>query len=118
MEKKKRKWDFIIGFLAGIISGFFSSGGGLILVPYLTHVRKMDEVKSRATTIFCIFFMVLISGFFYLKESYVDYEIAVKSAFGGIVGGIIGSKILWVIDEKILKILFIIFLLYASFKMF
>lgn len=35
----------------------------------------------------------------------------------GIVGGYIGSKLLITLDKKILKILFIIFLIYAGVKM-
>jgi len=44
-----------------MVSGFFSAGGGLLLVPYITTVLKTEEVRARATTIFCIFFMVFTS---------------------------------------------------------
>ena len=70
----------LVGFFAGMISGFFSSGGGLILVPYLTAGFKMDRVKARATTIFCIFFMVFTSGCFYFRQDFIDWRIAVKCA--------------------------------------
>lgn len=62
----KNYYSVFLGFFAGIISGFFGAGGGLILVPFLTLVFKEDEVISRATTILCIFFMVLTSSFFIL----------------------------------------------------
>lgn len=79
--KQKNFWkNMLIGFLGGMISGFFSSGGGLILVPYLTAVLKIDEVKARATTIFCIFFMVFTSGLFYFNQNYIDWQIAIKCA--------------------------------------
>lgn len=70
----------LIGFFGGIISGFFSAGGGLILVPYMVNILKMDEVKARATTIFCIFLMVFTSGCFYFNQNYIDWEIAIKCA--------------------------------------
>lgn len=63
-----------------MISGFFGAGGGLILVPYMTLILKEDEVKSRATTIMCIFFMVLTSSFFYFKANFVDWNLAIKCA--------------------------------------
>ncbi len=116
--KNKNFWkNMLIGFLGGMISGFFSSGGGLILVPYMTSVLKMDEVRARATTIFCIFFMVFTSGCFYFGQDYIDFGIAVKCAIGGIVGGYIGSKVLWNVSRKFLEISFILFLLYAGVKM-
>ena len=63
--KDKSFWkNMLIGFLAGMVSGFFSAGGGLLLVPYLTSVVKMEEVRARATTIFCIFVMVFTSRMF------------------------------------------------------
>ena len=62
----------VIGLLAGIISGFFSSGGGLILVPAFVHILKMDDKMARATSVFCIMPMVIATAFFYNKnnESY------------------------------------------------
>lgn len=79
--KLKNFWkNMLIGFLSGVISGLFSSGGGLILVPYMTSILKMDEVNARATTIFCIFFMVFTSGCFYFRQDYIDWEMAIKCA--------------------------------------
>ena len=107
----------IAGFFAGIISGFFGAGGGLILVPFMTLILKENEFTARATTIMCIFFMVFTSSFFYFKEKSIDWWIAGKCAFGGIIGGYIGSKLLINLDKKVLEILFIIFLIYAGIKM-
>ena len=117
MKKMKILGNILLGFIAGMISGFFGAGGGLILVPYMTLLLKEDEVKARATTIMCIFFMVLTSSFFYFKADFVDWNLAFKCAIGGIIGGIIGSKLLINLSKKILQILFIIFLLYAGIKM-
>lgn len=117
MKKIKIFGNILLGFIAGMISGFFGAGGGLILVPYMTLVLKEDEVKSRATTIMCIFFMVLTSSFFYFKESFVDWNLALKCAIGGILGGIIGSKLLINLSKNILQIFFIVFLLYAGIRM-
>jgi len=107
----------IAGFCAGIVSGFFGAGGGMILVPFMTLILKDEEVESRATTIFCIFFMVLTSSFFYFKENSIDWIISIKCAIGGIIGGINGSKLLIKLNKNILNILFIIFLIYSGIKM-
>ena len=115
--KKKTIFNILMGFFAGIVSGFFGAGGGLLLVPYMTEILKEDEVKSRATTILCIFFMVLTSSFFYFNQDAIDWILAIKCAVGGVIGSFIGSKLLIKINQNILKILFIIFLLYAGFSM-
>lgn len=105
------------GFLAGIVSGLFGAGGGMILVPFMTLILKEEEVSSRATTILCIFFMVLTSTFFYFKQDSIEWIVSIKCAIGGIIGGVIGSKLLIKLNKNVLKILFIIFLIYASIKM-
>jgi uncharacterized membrane protein YfcA len=65
----KNKWKIIlIGLFAGFISGFFSTGGGLILVPAFINILKKDDKISRGTSSFCILVMVLTASIFYYKQ--------------------------------------------------
>lgn len=82
----------LIGLMAGIISGLFSSGGGLILVPIYTYIYKLDEKNARATSLFCILPMVITIAIIYSRNNYIDINLGLKCAIGGIVGGIIGRK--------------------------
>ena len=107
----------VIGILAGIISGLFSTGGGMILVPAFIYLLNLKDTKARGTSVFCILPMVVTSSFFYYKGNFIDWKIAVLCAIGGAVGGYIGAKLLKKLPEKVLKIAFTIFLIYASFKM-
>ena len=107
----------VIGILAGIISGLFSTGGGMILVPAFIYLLNLEDTKARGTSVFCILPMVVTSSFFYYKGNFIDWKIAVLCAIGGAVGGYIGAKLLKKLPEKVLKIAFSIFLIYASFKM-
>lgn len=106
-----------VGIIAGFISGLFAAGGGMIVVPAFVHVFKLDEAKARATCIFAILPIVITSGLFYYNNNYIDWNIGIKCAIGGIIGGFIGSKLLKKLSDKILKIIFIIFLVYVSIKM-
>lgn len=107
----------IIGMLAGIISGLFSTGGGMILVPAFMYWIDLDATKSRGTSVFCILPMVIASSFFYYKGNFIDWKISILCAIGGAVGGYFGAKLLKKLPEKYLKIAFTIFLIYVSFKM-
>ena len=89
----------------------------MILVPAFIHVLKLEDVKARATSIICILPLVVASGFFYYKNNYIDWKISLLCAIGGIIGGIVGAKILNKLPTKYLKIAFTIFLIYASYKM-
>ena len=107
----------LIGIISGFISGFFSTGGGLILVPAFMYILKLESNKARGTSVFCILPMVITSSFFYYKGNYIDWRIAIYCAIGGTIGGYIGAKLLRKIPEKYLKIAFTILLIYVSFKM-
>ena len=115
--KKEFLEKILIGFFAGIISGLFSTGGGLILVPAYLYLLKLDPIKSRATSIMCILPMVITSSFFYGKSNYLNWKLGTLCAIGGIIGSFIGSKILNKIPEYILKITFAIFLFYVALNM-
>lgn len=107
----------IIGILAGIISGLFSTGGGMILVPAFIHLLKLEDAKARGTSVCCILPMVITSSFFYYKGNYIDWKISILCAIGGTIGGYFGAKLLKKLPDKVLKIAFTIFLIYVSFKM-
>ena len=107
----------IIGLLAGIVSGLFSTGGGMILVPAFIYMLNLDATKARGTSVFCILPMVVTSSFFYYKGNFIDWKIAFLCAIGGAVGGYIGAKLLKKLPEKVMKIAFTIFLIYVSYKM-
>ena len=107
----------VIGILAGIISGLFSTGGGMILLPAFIYLLNLEDTKARGTSVFCILPMVVTSSFFYYKGNFIDWKIAVLCAIGGAIGGYFGAKLLKKMPEKVLKIAFTVFLIYASFKM-
>ena len=113
------KWmkKALIGISAGIISGMFASGGGLILVPIYTYILKLNEKEARATSLFCILPMVIITGIIYGRNDYIDWTIGIKCAIGGIIGGLIGGKLLNIIPGKYLNIAFTMFLIYAGISM-
>ena len=114
---KKLVKVFIIGLASGFISGFFSTGGGLILVPAFLYLLNLDSQKARGTSVFCILPMVITSSFFYYKSNYIDWKVAIFCAIGGAIGGFIGAKLLKKMPERILKIVFTVFLIYVSLRM-
>ena len=107
----------LIGFCGGLVTGLFASGGGMILVPCFMYFLHMKDKTSRATAAFCILPWVIVSSFFYYKNNYFDFKIGIYCALGGILGGILGAKLLKKASTKYLQLLFLAFLCYASFKL-
>lgn len=114
MKEMKRP---LIGFAAGIICGLFASGGGLILVPAFIYLLKMEDKKARGTAVLCILPMVIASSIFYYRQNYINWKIGIYCAIGGVIGGIIGTRLLRKIPTIYVRILFTIFLFYVSIKM-
>ena len=117
MIKKELLYKILIGIFAGIVSGLFASGGGMILVPAFIYILKINEVEARATSVLCILPMVVTSGIFYYSNNYINWKIGILCALGGILGGIVGAKLLNKLPTYYLKIAFTLFLIYASYKM-
>lgn len=115
-SEKVMKKNIVIGIMAGFISGFFSTGGGMLLVPTFLYLLKIEDKRARATAALCILPMVVTSGIFYYQNNYIDWKIGLLCAAGGIVGGYIGAKLLKKLDAKYFKLAFICFLVYTSIK--
>ena len=107
----------LVGLVAGIISGLFTAGGGLIVVPALLYTLKLEPKKARATSVFCILPMVITTAIFYGQSNFIKWDIGIMCAIGGIIGGIVGAKLLNRLPEKYLKIAFAMFLVYAGINM-
>ena len=101
----------LIGIIAGIICGLFASGGGLILVPAFIYLVRVEDRKARGTAVLCMLPMVITSSIFYYKGNFIDWNIGIMCAIGGIIGGIIGAKLLKIIPTKYVRIIFTAFLL-------
>lgn len=105
-----------IGVLSGITTGIFATGGGTILIPAFVYFLKMTEKEARATAICCVLPATIVSFIFYYKDKYVNLKIGILAALGGIIGACIGEKLLKKLSDRILKICFIIFLIYVCIR--
>ncbi len=106
-----------IGLVTGTANGLFGSGGGTVAVPAMVHFMDMEENKAHATAISIILPLTLVSTFFYVKESYVDWWVVLKVSIGGIAGGYLGAKLLPAVPAHILRKIFGLFMILAGIRM-
>ncbi len=106
-----------IGFKTGLITGFFGSGGGSYLVPKLENDLKFNCKVSHATSIAIILPTCIFTALLYLYEVNIDFFVVSYICMGGLIGGVIGSKTLIYMNNKYIKILFGMFLIFIGVKL-
>ena len=107
----------IAGIITGFLNGLFGAGGGMIIVPLLERVGKVEKHKAHATAIAIILPISLISVGVYVFKGSVPWDIVIYLTAGGAVGGFIGAKLLPKISGVWLRRVFALFILTAALRM-
>lgn len=94
----------IIGLVAGFINGLFGTGAGMIVLPGLISLFKMESKMARGTALFILVVISLVTSIFYVKNL-TDYMALWYIISGGILGGVIGSKFSKIVSGRVLKII-------------
>lgn len=114
---KKYGIKALIGLFCGFLNGMFGSGGGIVVVPLMEKILHLSPKKSHPTTILAILLISLSSSVFYVLKGYFNLKLWFYVSIGGIIGGLIGAKVLSKIPVKWLKITFGAVILLGAYKM-
>lgn len=116
---KFKKWiiDAVFGSIIGFINGFLGGGGGMVAVPILEKIKKLDNKKAHATAIAVIFPLTVVSSFVYTLTIKLNWVTLAILAVSATVGGIIGSLLLKKLSGKAIRIIFALLMLGAGVYM-
>jgi hypothetical protein len=90
-------------------------GGGIVLVPALVYLLKMDQHVAQGTSLLLQLPPIGIGGlYFYWKQRHVDLRAGLLCAFGFLCGGYFGSDLALSIPSRDLHALFGMFLVFAA----
>ncbi len=101
---KKRWKEIVIGLLVGVLNGIFGAGGGSLFVPLAERFLKMEEKTAHATAIPVILVLSAVSSYFYIRRGFFDFNIWLFVSVGGLLGGLVGARLLGKIPKRWLKI--------------
>ncbi len=105
----------LLGLAAGILSGMFGIGGGIVMVPILIAVFGMDILNANATSLAAMLLPVGILGVItYYKAGYIDLKKSLFIALGLVVGSFFGAEVAVHVKESLLAKLYAAFLLYVA----
>lgn len=83
----------VLGFLAGLISGFFGIGGGFLIVPGIMLGSGLPILNAIGSSLFSVGAFGLTTALNYALSGYVDWVIAAEFIAGGAVGGFLGMTL-------------------------
>ncbi len=105
-------------FFAGIISGLFGVGGGIIFVPFMVVAMGLSMKNAAPTSQFILLFASGSALVTHTLLGHPDFYQALLLAIGAFVGGLVGARLSLEIKENSLKILISIVMIAAAVKLF
>ena len=108
---------FFLMYIAGIVSGLLGIGSGALKVPAMDLAMGLPIKVSTATSNFMIGVTAAASAGVYFSRGDVDPFVAAPVACGVLLGATAGSHLLGKLKSQVIRIVFVLVLLWVSAEM-
>ena len=96
-------WGVAIGLLAGILSGMFGVGGGIVMTPAIdAAIPTVTPIQAIATPLPVIFPTSITGAYTYAKAGEVDRRAAMWMGSLGLIGAVVGAFATDLVDPTLL----------------
>ncbi|MEO8252273.1 MAG: sulfite exporter TauE/SafE family protein [Chloroflexota bacterium] len=83
-----------IGLLAGVLSGLFGIGGGIVIVPLLVLLLGLTTTQAAGTSLAALLLPVgALGALEYWRAGQIDLRFAVILAVGLLLGAYVGARL-------------------------
>jgi uncharacterized membrane protein YfcA len=106
-----------VGLMAGVATGFFGIGGGIVMVPAMNIFLGVEIVSAVATSLFVMGPSSLIAAVTHFFQGNLHIDLAIPMALGIIVGAQLGAWSTTKVSKVFLTRLFGVVLLYSAINM-
>lgn len=107
-----------IGVGAGFLSGMFGVGGGILVVPALVMLMRMDQRLANGTSLGAVLPISVASLVTYWSHDNVDWALVLWLAIGALAGAVIGTRLLAIVPHKVLGYMFVAILAVTAVRLF
>ena len=107
----------LVGVIAGLTSGLFGVGGGIVIVPALVALAGFDTKLATGTSLTAIVPISISGAIGYAIADEVDWAAAACVAAGAGAGALVGTHLLRRIDASRLQLLFAFAMLATAVRM-
>ncbi len=98
---------FGIGILGGLISGFLGKGGGILVLPMLIYIIRIEAKTATAISVLQTFFASSFGTLFNYLEKKINFRLALIFGLSGAVSYFLGSYFTMYISVISIKIVYI-----------
>ena len=106
-----------IGLAAGVLSGMFGIGGGIVIVPALLYLMRFQLQRAVGTSLGALLLPVgLLGAWSYYKSGELDVRASLLIAVGLAGGVYFGAQIAQHVDAVMLRRAFAVFLACVAVK--
>lgn len=112
-------WIFlIIGLGAGVFSGLFGLGGGVVIVPALIFLAKMEPQTATGTSLAALLLPVgALGAYEYYKQGHLNLVAALLIALGLFIGAGFGARFALMVSGLTLRRAFAVFVALIAIRM-
>lgn len=108
----------LIGLAAGVLSGLFGIGGGVLIVPALIFLSRLEPTMATGTSLGALLLPVgALGAWQYYKQGNVNVIAALCVAVGLAVGAYFGARYAQTLPPVALRRAFAVFLAFVAVKM-
>ena len=108
----------LVGLIGGAFSGAFGVGGGIVMVPLMLWLLGFDQRRAAATSLAAIVLSSISGSITYFATGHVDVVAGLIVGAGGIIGSLIGARLLRILPIVWLRWGFILLLVVIAVRMF
>jgi uncharacterized protein len=106
----------LIGIIAGILSGIFGIGGGVIIVPALIYIMGFSQHRATGTSLAVLLPPIGLAAVLeYYRHGNVDLKAAIIIALSALAGAWLGAILANKISGPTLRLSFGIFVVTIGF---
>lgn len=96
-----------IGLAAGLTSGLLGVGGGVVMVPGMVVLLKLDQRQATANSLAAIIPVAAVGAVVYYMGAarpHLRLDLAAVLAIGGVLGAVVGAKLAHRLSERTLRV--------------
>jgi uncharacterized membrane protein YfcA len=107
-----------IGLTAGVLSGLFGIGGGILIIPALVFFAKFHAKLAIGTSLGAMLLPVgLLGAYAYYQDGNLNIKASLLIALGLFLGAFVGAKLAQTLSGTTLQRMFAVFIVLMAIRL-